>query len=213
MDKGYKQILIDEGFSSDEIEYLEEYEKTLPSAEKIASLNVDELINAICRGDREAGNTLMLMYMRSVEEEAVARREEGIPVFDLIAEGNLALAETIVGFCADPDSIPADYDSAVNEAIWDAMDSFAGKTREDVIDSHIILEKANALLDAVDKLTRELGFKPNIDEIANEMGISQEAVLEILRMIGEDPDETETESPEEKPASFESNYIGRTPEL
>ena len=38
---------------------------------------------------------------------------------------------------------------------------------------------------SIEKLTEDLGTKPNIDEIANDMGITQQNVLDILKLTGE----------------------------
>ena len=38
---------------------------------------------------------------------------------------------------------------------------------------------------SISRLTEELGSKPTVDELANDMGISQVKVLEILKLTGE----------------------------
>jgi DNA-directed RNA polymerase sigma subunit (sigma70/sigma32) len=38
---------------------------------------------------------------------------------------------------------------------------------------------------SIERLTEELGTKPNIDEIANDMKTTQETVLKILKLTGE----------------------------
>ena len=49
---------------------------------------------------------------------------------------------------------------------------------------------------SIDRLTEELGTKPNIDEIANDMGITQDKVIDILKLTGEDLDESKLRKPE-----------------
>ena len=44
------------------------------------------------------------------------------------------------------------------------------------------------LNESISKLTDELGKKPTIDEIANDLRIPQDKVLDILKLTGEDID-------------------------
>ncbi|MBQ0059094.1 MAG: hypothetical protein KBS83_03930 [Lachnospiraceae bacterium] len=49
-----------------------------------------------------------------------------------------------------------------------------------------LIRQMEVLNECIDKLTEELGDKPNLDELANEMGVTQERVIEILKLTGEE---------------------------
>ena len=49
--------------------------------------------------------------------------------------------------------------------------------------------QVNELSRCIEELTKTYGTKPNLDEIANSMGITQEKVIAILKLAGEDLDE------------------------
>ena len=60
-----------------------------------------------------------------------------------------------------------------------------------------LVERVQSLSDAIDRLTAVNAEKPNIDELANELGITQEEVLSVIRLTGEDTENTEVTSSEE----------------
>ena len=62
----------------------------------------------------------------------------------------------------------------------------------------LVIELLGGLLDQfaiVIKFAEELGGKPNIDELANDLGISQEEVLKILKLTGTTPDDESFQAP------------------
>ena len=48
-----------------------------------------------------------------------------------------------------------------------------------------LLVQVELLNRSINSLTETIGTKPTIDEVANDMGISQETVIEILKLMGE----------------------------
>ncbi|MBQ6544791.1 MAG: hypothetical protein IJL72_03535, partial [Lachnospiraceae bacterium] len=57
-----------------------------------------------------------------------------------------------------------------------------------------LVMRVQSLSDAIDRLTAANAEKPNIDELANELGISQDEVLSVIRLTGEDTENTEVPS-------------------
>ena len=134
------------------------------------------------------------------EAEEIARETAG-PDPELMEE---LLSEGYLGLVAAVDEIGAETDPGGEEQIEEILlrvreaVEAAARRRDDtaMIDRHLIgwVEQLSA---SIDRLTEELGAKPNIDEIANEMGISQERVLAILKLTGEDRDDRSYFPPEE----------------
>ncbi len=52
-----------------------------------------------------------------------------------------------------------------------------------------LIVQVELLNQSIRKLTEELGTKPNLDEIANDMKIPQDKVLDILKLAGEETGE------------------------
>ncbi len=48
-----------------------------------------------------------------------------------------------------------------------------------------LLAQVEILNRSINSLTESIGAKPTIDEVANDMGVSQETVIEILKLMGE----------------------------
>ena len=48
-----------------------------------------------------------------------------------------------------------------------------------------LLVQVEILNRSINSLTETIGTKPTIDEVANDMGVSQETVIEILKLMGE----------------------------
>lgn len=109
---------------------------------------------------------------------------------ELPAEGYLALVSAVRTLASESQGDPVpdeeDLEEAVLARVRESLER-ALAAREDLalIDRHLV-GQVEQLSGSIDRLTEELGTKPNIDEIANDMGISQERVLSILKLTGED---------------------------
>ncbi len=93
--------------------------------------------------------------------EAIARAEEG-DEFD-----RLPLEETV--------------EEAIRMQIRAALDEEAALRKRD----DQLFRRAEALNRAIEYLTESFGGKPTVDEIANQMQIPQEEVMEIMKLMGE----------------------------
>ena len=105
-----------------------------------------------------------------------------MPEEDLIGEAYLGLAEALRNLGDDADE----------DALDDAIRAHLRKVREEMTamaeNDGVLVDQVRELSECIENLTKELGTKPNPDEIANDMGISQEEVLSILKLAGEDID-------------------------
>jgi len=105
-----------------------------------------------------------------------------MPEEDLIGEAYLGLAEALRNLGDDADE----------DALDDAIRAHLHKVREEMTamaeNDGVLVDQVRELSECIEKLTKELGTKPNPDEIANDMGISQDEVLSILKLAGEDID-------------------------
>lgn len=122
--------------------------------------------------------------IREMAQEAAP--DDGELQEELLAEGYLLLVTAVrdVSLKAGPAGGEEIEDllTRVREGMLGAL-----RARDDaaLIDRHLV-GQVEQLSAAIDALTEELGTRPNIDEIANKMGISQERVLSILKLTGED---------------------------
>ena len=137
-----------------------------------------------------AKRDLIEEFMEEVERIAEEFQDGSVPAEDLIQEGYLGLLDGVNSL----DSEAAGWsglsvEETVTGAIRRAMEDAAGKYAAFGRDDERLVAQVELLNASIDRLTEELGTKPNIDEIANDMGISQETVIRILKLTGEEVDE------------------------
>lgn len=121
---------------------------------------------------------------------------DGLPREDLIQEGYVGLMEGINSISDDPDEwMGGPLDDQIHEAIKDGIRRALDEQDELKKKDDRLIVQVEMLNAAIDKLTKDLGVKPNIDELANELGVTQDKVLEILKLTGEDLPEDEPVKP------------------
>lgn len=145
-------------------------------------------------------NGLIEEFMPEVEEIAREMDDGTLPLEDLIQEGYVGLLEGIAELAAarpdgddmdfmdfsETDALPTEdvIRGAVRDAIRKALEEVSAANRTN--DSLVV--QVDLLNQSIERLTEELGVKPNIDEIANDLKIPQDKVLDIIKLTGEDVD-------------------------
>jgi DNA-directed RNA polymerase sigma subunit (sigma70/sigma32) len=126
-------------------------------------------------------------------EEIVAIASElddgSVPLEDLIQEGYVGLLRGIKELDNETDQADSASMRPVREVLTEAIrEAVSGAIREEAEmrrrDDRLVVQ-VELLNRSIEKLTEDLGTKPNIDEIANDMGITQQNVLDILKLTGE----------------------------
>ena len=124
-------------------------------------------------------------YLPELQDTAEELATETLPAEDLVQEGSIALHAYLC-------SLEAEEEFSAGEALLAAERGMRGalEREEEFLhrDEQLVLQ-VDLLNQSIDRLTAELGTKPNIDELANDMGITQEKVLDILKLTGEEIDE------------------------
>ncbi len=151
-------------------------------------------------------------FMQDVEEIVNELSDGSVPEEDLIQEGCLGILEAarlLFPGEGEETEIPVSVDRTVRDSIRDAVER-ALRENSGARESDLRLVAQVELLEkSISRLTEELGTKPNIDEIANDMEISQEKVLEILKLTGEnEPDDAFFPAPERKSGEAGSGEPG-----
>jgi RNA polymerase sigma-B factor len=142
--------------------------------------------------------SLIEEFMEEVPELAEELHDGSLPMEDLIQEGYLGIMNGIAVLAEEEEKglygglgVTETIRGAIRKAMQDALQ--AEKALR--LDDDRLVVQVELLNKSIDRLTEELGGKPNIDELANDLGISQEEVLKILKLTCTTPDDEAFQAP------------------
>ncbi|MDO4619060.1 MAG: sigma-70 domain-containing protein [Lachnospiraceae bacterium] len=135
-------------------------------------------------------NDLIEEFMPLVREIAAEYAEGPDAEEDLFQEGCIGLLKGIDALQEEENewgglSVDETVRAAVRAAIEEARNTEQELGRTDLR----LVAQVEKLNESIDRLTEELGSKPNIDELANDMQIPQEKVIRILKLASGEVDE------------------------
>ena len=186
--KGYLKIDQEEKpevtYTEEEKAYLEEYLTDLKAFRPEGDGERDALFRKVIDGDGQAKSRLTEVYLKEVVEIAKEMYEPDIFLGDMIQEGNVGL---ILGL--EMITEPGHAHETLVEQITQSIQAFIEEHAELSKRDRNMIEKVSALDEGIKTLTEELGRKVTIDELAVYMGMSEEEIEDVLRLMGEDTEE------------------------
>ncbi len=169
------RLLGNENTSGDSIQL---YFKNISEYKPYSMEEERELGRRIRKGDGEALKKLILANLRFVVSIANKYRNTGIPLADLINQGNIGLLEAAKRY--DPDKGVKFITYAVwwiRQAIIQGLTEQTGSVRLPVKQANI-LYRINS---ASEKLVKNLKRQPTVEEISQATGISETDITDITR--------------------------------
>jgi RNA polymerase primary sigma factor len=140
-------------------------------------------LKALVNDGRNAKTEFIQSNLRLVVSIAKRYQSSGLPLLDLVQEGNLGLIRAVEKFDYAKGFKFSTYATWwIRQAIGRAI---ADKSRTIRVPVHVV-EVVAQITRASNRLTKVLGREPNIDEIAEDTGLSREKVMEAQR-VAPDP--------------------------
>lgn len=195
---------------------MQQYFKNISAYKPYTHEEEMELGYKIQQGDKEALKKLILANLKFVVSIANKYKTQDVPLLDLINQGNIGLLEAAKRY--DPSKGTKFITYAVwwiKQAIVQALNE-QGSTVKMPVKHTTYLYKINS---ATEKLTKELGRAPSVEEISKATDIPAEEIEEVLmasksylsldNYIGNDEDKTFLDSIEDEDSNVEKVIIAK----
>ncbi len=173
-------------YTEEEEAYLKEYLNDLEAFKEDKAGERESLFQKIIGGDASAKNRLTELYLKEVVEIAKEMHHPEIFLGDIIQEGNMGL---ILGLDMLVDVATA-HETIVNQ-VKQCIQMLIEEHTEVKSRDNKMVEKVTMLDESIKALTEELGRKVTIDELAVYMGMTEEEIDDILRLMGEESEDEE----------------------
>ena len=191
-------MMSEEDYLKDE-KYIEMYLKDLEDIEELSdTTRAFLLMNIVEDNDKESLNILSQSFLKKIVEWVEPFRRKGVLSSDLIQEANLAMMAYVgekhflnnlvwkdkikEGGTQDLLNVFGEIEKEVKEQIEGGLNMLIDEQKESDKVAGKVLGKVNLVNDWAKRLKEELGRKPNVDELAEKMGISKENVLEAIQL-------------------------------
>jgi RNA polymerase primary sigma factor len=169
--------LTDRGDGDRHDELLQRYLAEIAGEPLLTSLEETELARLATAGDDEAASRLVRANLRLVVALAKRYVASGVPLLDLIQEGNLGLVQAVEKFDPGRGFVFRTYATwwirqAITRGLANAGKGLLVGTIED--------DFGTQLQRAWDRLVGSLGRQPTMDELAADLGVSIGRVIDEL---------------------------------
>ncbi|MBM3970688.1 MAG: sigma-70 family RNA polymerase sigma factor [Planctomycetes bacterium] len=159
---------------------LETYLREINETALLTAQEEKDLSNAIHQGDTAARDRMVRANLRLVVNIARAYTNKGLPLQDLIEEGNLGLLRAVEGFDPNMNTRFSTYGSYwIKQSIKRALVNSAKTIR---IPAHMV-ELLSKWRRATAQLTDELGHPPTPEEIANLLEVPKKKLRIVKKAI------------------------------
>lgn len=191
-----KEAPIDENLSEEDMSYLNLYLEELKDLPKVTDGEKRAITMSALAKDADACNRLVEIYLPQVVEIAKLYTGQGALVEDLIGEGNVAvaMASTMLDCVESIDEV----EGFIVKMIMDAMEELISEDLESKKVDESILSKVNLVHEKSEEMAKEYLRKVTPQEVAEELNISVDEVLEAIELSANHMDYIEGGSNDEQ---------------
>lgn len=134
------------------------------------------------------GQADMCRYLSRIADEALEMERGGVFLGDVIQEGNAGLIAILAD---EPGDMTGDKADWLMREVKAEMQAFISAQSEMKQRDQKMAGKVAELDEAIRRLNEEFGRKVTVDEAAGELNMTEEEILDVLRLAGEDIKEEE----------------------
>ncbi len=175
-----KDTVLENNFTDEEKQYLEEYTEDLKAMKQEQTGERKELLKKAVAQDALAKSRLIELYLPEVVEIAKELHEEGIYLGDCVQEGNVSLILAL-------DMLPeTDADTFIKQEIRQGILAMMEEHKELKRRDKKLENQVNNLDETLHKMADEKGRGITMSELAEHMKISEDEILDIIKLAGEE---------------------------
>lgn len=172
----------DDYLTEEEKNYLQNYLDELAALPQQSPGEKEAVTLSAMAGDMDAQSRLAVLYLSDVVEVARLYSGQGVPLEDLIGEGNLALSMGVSMLGALEHASEAQ--GMLGRMMMDAMEDLIQEQHSTEKADRRVAERINRVLEAARALSEELHRKVTVEELAQETGVSEKAIRDAMRLCG-----------------------------
>lgn len=165
------------GQSQEETDFIKMYMDDMDALQTVSDVEQAALVNKLIAGDASASTPLVESKLKKVADIAKKYCGKGVTFGDLIQEGNLELMVAVSEYTKECGDFNNYIDKRIEQGIRNVINS---QISSDRIGQHLA-DKLNQLDNTTSKLSKELGRVPEISELADAMGITEDEASLLLK--------------------------------
>ena len=168
--------------TEEEKNYLQNYLDELAALPERSPGEKEAITLSAMAGDMDAQSLLAEIYLQDVAEVARLYSGQGVPLEDLIGEGNLALTMGVSMLGALEHSSEAQ--GMLGKMMMDAMEDLIQAQQNTERADQKMAGRINKVLEAARELSEELHRKVTVEELVQETKLSEKAIRDAIRLSG-----------------------------
>lgn len=168
--------------TTEEKNYLEDYLETVAALPAYSEGETEAFVIAAMAGETWAQQRVVEIYLKDVIDIAKLYAGQGVPLEDLIGEGNVAL--TLGAGMLGSLEKPSEAGGMLARMMMNAMEECIQENAEGKRADKAVENKVNRVADKARELAEELGRKVTPEELALEKGLSIKTILDACRVSG-----------------------------
>lgn len=154
----------EEKMTPEDSKYLRIYRKELRELPERSREEIEELFVRLRQGEEEVISAVIESHLKRVVALAGKYRGRGVPLEDLIQEGNLELITCVSMLCGNREV--TDYKKAIDHAVRSRLIELVDEELSDSDNVSSVLARVNLLLEATHTLAEEYGRIATVEELS-----------------------------------------------